>query len=225
MQAASLLIVEDDAALAQQMAERLTAWAYRCRTVQDFGNVLGEFAQSGAQLVILDVSLPLFDGYYWCAQIRKISKVPIIFVSAAADEMNIVMAVNMGADDFIVKPFDFSVLAAKVQALLRRTYDFGAPQALLSCGNVTLCVSDGTATVDGQRVRLSRNEQRILQVLFENRGQTVPRALLMQRLWETDLYVDENTLTVNVTRLRRKLAQAGAPALIETRKGEGYLVR
>ena len=225
METATILIVEDDAAIAQAMMQRLDSWGFQSVAVRDFKDVVGEFAKSRAHLVIMDVSLPYFDGFYWCRRIRELSKVPILFVSAAADNMNIVMAVNMGADDFVVKPFDLSVLAAKVQALLRRAYDFGTPGDVLFAGGVSLHPDDGTADAPGGRVQLSRNEQRILRVLFENRGRIVSRETLMTRLWESEAFVDENTLSVNVARLRKKLADVGAADLIETKKGEGYLVR
>ena len=191
---------------------------------QAFDRVLQEFAAFDPQLVLLDISLPFFNGYHWCQEIRKVSRVPILFLTSAGDSVNTVMAMQLGGDDLLSKPFDLQVLSAKVQAMLRRAYDFGPPARLLQCGGAVLNVSDGTLTVGGQRVELTRNEFRILQMLLERKGQTVSREALMTRLWESDSFVDENTLTVNVGRLRRKLEAAGLPELIRTRKGEGYLV-
>ena len=183
-----------------------------------------EFAASQAQLVLLDVSLPFFNGYYWCAEIRKLSQVPILFISSAADNMNQIMAMNMGGDDFLAKPFDLAVLSAKVQALVRRAYDFAGPAAqVMPCGGGVLNVSDGTLSAGEAKLELTWNELKILQMLLENRGRVVSRESLMTRLWESDAFVDENTLTVNIARLRRKLRTAGLEDLIRTKKGAGYL--
>ncbi|HOA91227.1 MAG: response regulator transcription factor [Bacillota bacterium] len=219
-----ILIVEDDAVIASAMKKGLEVWGYEVECVSDFKNVLSDFARIDPQLVLLDISLPFYNGYHWCGEIRKFSKVPIMFISSASDNMNIVMAMNMGGDDFIAKPFDLNVLTAKVQALLRRTYDFAGTSSLLEHRGAILNVSDGTFTYDGEKVELSRNELKILQVLMENSGKVVSRDTLMVKLWETDSFVDENTLSVNVNRLRRKLESLGLTDFITTRKGLGYLV-
>ena len=218
-----IFLVEDDQVIAQAICRHLESWGYACAAATDFQHVTEQFAAENPQLVILDIGLPFYNGYHWCTEIRKLSKVPILFLSSASDNMNIVMAVSVGADDFVAKPFDLSVLVAKVQALLRRAYDFGDGVHLLSCGGVTLRLGDGVAVRGDRTVELTRNEQRILQVLFSSKGKVVSRETLMQRLWETDLFVDTNTLTVNMTRLRRKLADLGAEHLIVTKKGVGYL--
>ena len=183
-----------------------------------------EFAAFAPHLVLLDIGLPFRNGYHWCGEIRQVSRAPIIFLSSASDNMNIVMAMNMGGDDFIAKPFDLEVLAAKIQALLRRTYDFGASAPLLECRGAVLDTGDNTLRYEGQKLELSRNEYRILQVLLEHKGRTVSREALMQKLWETDSFVDENTLTVNMARLRRKLEGVGLKEFILTKKGLGYIV-
>ena len=219
-----IFLVEDDEVIAGAICRHLEGWGCQCRRAVDFRQVTEEFVQFDPQLVVLDISLPYYNGYYWCGEIRKRSKVPILFLSSAGDNMNIVTAIHMGADDFLPKPFDLEVLTAKIQALLRRTYDFAAPAQLLCCGGVTLRLDDGAAVRGDKTVELTRNEQRILQVLFAAKGKAVSRETLMQRLWETDLFVDTNTLTVNVARLRRKLEQLGAGDLIVTKKGVGYLV-
>ena len=184
------------------------------------------YACGGAapQLVLMDIKLPFYNGYHWCSRIREVSKVPVIFVSSASDNMNIVMAVNMGGDDFIAKPFDLDVLTAKIQVLLRRTYDFAGQNTVLEHRGALLNLGDATLTCGETRVDLTKNELKILQVLMENKGKTVSRDVLMQRLWETDSFVDENTLTVNVNRLRKKLEAAGLSEFIRTRFGVGYLV-
>lgn len=217
-----IFLVEDDEVIAGAVKRHLEGWGYTVRCAQAFDRVLQEFAAFDPQLVLLDISLPFFNGYHWCQEIRKVSKVPILFLTSAGDSVNTVMAMQLGGDDLLAKPFDLQVLSAKVQAMLRRAYDFGPAAHLLSCGGAVLNVSDGTLTVDGQRLELTRNEFRILQMLLERKGQTVSREALMTRLWESDSFVDENTLTVNVGRLRRKLEAAGLPDLIRTRKGEGY---
>lgn len=185
---------------------------------------MGEFVAFQPHLVLMDISLPFFNGYYWCQEIRRVSKVPVIFISSASDNMNIVMAINMGADDFIAKPFDLNVLTAKVQAMLRRTYDFAGRTNLIEHKGAILNTSDATLTYNGEKIDLTKNEYRILQVLMEGKGQTISRELLMQKLWESDSFVDENTLTVNVTRLRKKLESAGLKDFIITKKGMGYMV-
>lgn len=217
-----IFLVEDDEVIAGAVKRHLEGWGYTVRCAQAFDRVLQEFAAFDPQLVLLDITLPFFNGYHWCQEIRKVSKVPILFLTSAGDSVNTVMAMQLGGDDLLAKPFDLQVLSAKVQAMLRRAYDFGPSAHLLSCGRAVLNVSGGTLTVDGQRLELTRNEFRILQMLLERKGQTVSREALMTRLWESDSFVDENTLTVNVGRLRRKLEAAGLPELIRTRKGEGY---
>ena len=219
-----ILIVEDDPGIAKAVAAALQKWELDARCVTDFRNVMAEFAQYDPHLVLLDISLPFFNGYHWCSEIRRVSKVPVIFISSASDNMNIVMAMNMGADDFIAKPFDQSVLTAKIQALLRRTYDFAAAVPILEHRGALLNTGDNTLTYEGKQIELSKNEYRILYTLLENKGKVVSREKLMERLWETDSFVDENTLTVNVNRLRNKLDAAGLPGFITTRFGVGYLV-
>ena len=219
-----IYLVEDDAVIAAAVARHMEAWGCQVRIAQDFSIILEEFRAFGPQLVLLDIYLPFFNGYHWCTEIRKISQVPIIFLSSASDNMNIVMAMNMGGDDFIAKPFDLEVLTAKLQAMLRRTYDFAPPAALLGCRGAVLDTGDNTLRYQGETLALSRNEYRILQVLLEHKGTTVSRETLMRKLWETDSYVDENTLTVNMARLRRKLEGMGLTNFIRTRKGLGYLI-
>lgn len=219
-----VLIVEDDPVITLTLCEHMQRWGLDARGVEDFSAVLKEFAAFDPQLVMMDITLPFFDGYHWCAEIRKVSTAPILFISSAGDNMNILMALGAGADDFIAKPFDLGVLMAKVQALLRRAYDFAGQSSLLTHGEVMFNTSDGTVLCHGEKAELTRNENRILSVLMENRGRIVSRDTLMARLWETDSFVDENTLSVNITRLRRKLEGVGAPELIKTRKGMGYII-
>lgn len=219
-----IFLVEDDETIARLIKKHLEKCEYEVSTVQDFGNVLGEFAVCDPQLVLLDIRLPFYNGHYWCTQIRQVSKVPIIFLSSVSDNMNIVMAMNMGADDFIPKPFDLEVLTAKVQALLRRSYDFAGSSSMLEHKGMLLNLSDATILYQEQKVELTKNELKILQTLIENKMQVVTRETLMTRLWESDMYVDENTLSVNVNRLRKKLTSIGLEDSILTKKGIGYQI-
>ena len=220
-----MLIVEDDRGIGEAITRQAAVWGLEARCVADFQNVMGEFGAFDPQLVLMDITLPFFNGYHWCSRIRQVSKVPIIFISSAADNMNIIMAVNMGADDFIAKPFDMSVLMAKINAMLRRTYDFTGTSPMLEHRGAVLNTGDNTLTFEGKEIPLSKNEYRILLTLLENKGNVVSRERLMERLWQTDSFVDENTLTVNVGRLRKKLDGAGLSGFVETRFGVGYLVK
>ena len=220
-----ILIVEDDRGIGEAIVRQASVWGLEAKCVTDFQNVMSQFGAFDPQLVLMDITLPFFNGYHWCSRIRQVSKVPIIFISSAADNMNIIMAVNMGADDFIAKPFDMSVLMAKINALLRRTYDFTGASPVLEHRGAVLNTGDNTLTFEGKEIPLSKNEYRILLTLLENKGSVVSRERLMERLWQTDSFVDENTLTVNVGRLRKKLDGAGLTGFIETRFGVGYLVK
>ena len=220
-----ILIVEDDRGIGEAIVRQASVWGLEAKCVTDFQNVMSQFGAFDPQLVLMDITLPFFNGYHWCSRIRQVSKVPIIFISSAADNMNIIMAVNMGADDFIAKPFDMSVLMAKINAMLRRTYDFTGTSPMLEHRGAVLNTGDNTLTFEGKQIPLSKNEYRILLTLLENKGSVVSRERLMEKLWQTDSFVDENTLTVNVGRLRKKLDGAGLIGFIETRFGVGYLVK
>lgn len=217
-----IFMVEDDEIIARSIREHLQAWNYDVCCVEDFSNVVAEFVRFDPQLVLMDITLPFFNGYHWCSEIRKISKVPVIFLSSAADNMNIVMAVNMGADDFIPKPFDLEVLTVKIQAMLRRSYDFAGTGSMLEHKGAILNLNETTLTYQEQKIELTKNEFRILEILMENKGKVVSRETLMTKLWESDNYVDENTLSVNVNRLRKKLEALGLEEFILTKKGIGY---
>ncbi|MDO4482095.1 MAG: response regulator transcription factor [Bacillota bacterium] len=219
-----LMIVEDDIGIAEAIKKQAEMWELEVRCVKNFRNVMQEFAEFDPHLVLMDIMLPFFDGYHWCSEIRRVSKVPLIFISSASDNMNIVMAVNMGADDFISKPFDQSVMMAKIQALLRRTYDFSSGIPVIEHRGAILNTGDNTLTYKENRILLTKNEYRILLILMENKGRTVSRERIMERLWENESFVDENTLSVNVGRLRKKLDAAGLNDFITTKFGVGYIV-
>ncbi|MFR1696995.1 MAG: response regulator transcription factor [Anaerovoracaceae bacterium] len=219
-----LLIVEDEQGISEEIKRQAENWGLEVRCAADFRNIMAEFAEFDPQIVLMDIALPFFDGYHWCSEIRKVSKVPIIFISSASDNMNIVMAMNMGADDFIAKPFDGSVLIAKVQAMLRRTYDFGGAMPVLEHKGALLNTEDGCLTYGEEKLELTKNEYRILLCLMENKGTIVSREKLMEALWATDSFVDENTLSVNVGRLRKKLEAVGLKDFIATKFGAGYII-
>lgn len=219
-----ILIIEDDCVISREMKTGLSAWGYEVEAVEDFNNIMGTFIQFNPQIILLDISLPFYNGYYWCSQIRKVSQIPIIFISSNNDNMNVIMAVNMGGDDFIAKPFDQEILYAKVQAMLRRTYSFTSQTNLLECRGVILNLSNASLEVNGKKIELTKNEFRILQALFENKGKTVTREVLMTHLWDSDCFIDDNTLAVNLTRLRKKLEEASLKDFITTQKGLGYML-
>ena len=216
-----IFIVEDDEMIAAGLKRHLENWGYAVECAQDLGNVMPEFVRAAPHLVLMDIKLPFYNGYHWCSELRKISKVPVIFLSSAADNMNIVMAVNMGGDDFIAKPFDLDVLTVKIQAMLRRSYDFVSQSVVLEHRGAMLNLTEAVLVYGSEKLELTKNELRILQVLMENKEKVVARDTLMTKLWESDSYVDENTLSVNVNRLRKKLESAGLSDLIQTKKGIG----
>lgn len=219
-----ILIVEDDSIIAGTLKNHLCQWGFEVRCIVDFKNVLEETADFAPHLILLDIILPFFNGFHWCQRIREFSKVPIIFLSSASDNMNIVMAMNMGGDDFIPKPFDLEVLTAKIQALLRRSYDFAGSSSMLEHKGAVLKLLDASLIWNGQQIELTKNELKILQTLMEHKEKIVSREELMEKLWESDAYVDENTLSVNVNRLRKKLSSVGLDDFILTKKGIGYRI-
>lgn len=219
-----LFIVEDDRGIAEAVKSQAEKWELEVKCAQNFRNILSEFSEFDPHIILLDISLPFFNGYHWCTEIRNVSKVPIIFISSASDNMNIVMAMNLGADDFIAKPFDQSVLMAKINALLRRTYDFSSTVSIFEHRNALLNTADNTLTYSGEKIPLSKNEFRILYILMSNKGKVVSREKIMEQLWETDCFVDENTLSVNINRLRKKLGSFGLEDFITTKFGVGYII-
>ncbi len=219
-----IYIVEDEPTIASLMKKQLEKWGYTVKCTEHFNEVIKEFTEFDPHIVLMDVMLPFFNGYHWCREIRRISEVPIVFISSAADNMNIVMAMNMGGDDFIPKPVDLNVMTAKIQAMLRRTYDMGSKIPVLEHNGAVLNLNDTTLLYNGHTVELTKNDFRILQTLMENKGRVVSRDTLMNKLWQIDCYVEENTLTVNVTRLRKKLEAAGLADFIKTKVGAGYII-
>ncbi len=219
-----ILIVEDDSTIAEALKRHLEGWDHETVIAEDFKNIMAEFTRVEPDLVLLDIGLPFYNGFYWCSQIRQVSDVPIIFISSASDNMNIVMAMNMGGDEFIEKPFDLHVVTAKVQALLRRAYFYRGSASLMEYRGCILNLADATVTYQNRKTDLTKNEFKIFQCLLENAGKIVTRDEIIARLWESDAFIDENTLTVNVARLRKKLAQIGLEEAVVTKKGIGYMV-
>lgn len=219
-----ILIVEDDMVIAKQMQKYLSSWNYDVTIVTDFQKVLDIFLEIEPELVLMDLTLPYFNGYYWTEMIRKTSSVPIMFISSASDNMNIVMAMSTGGDDFISKPFDLTVLVAKIQALLRRAYDFISKTSHLEYHGLRFNPGNHLVTYQEKSLELTKNEAKILKILLEHSGEIVERDTLMEFLWSTDVYIDENTLTVNVNRLRKRLEEIGVSDFIKTKKGIGYMI-
>lgn len=220
-----ILLVEDDFALAEAMKKQIEMWGNEVCLVEDFQNIIPTFVKYDPQLVLLDIMLPFYNGYHWCQEIRRISNVPVVFLSSASDNMNIVMAMNMGGDDFIAKPVDPMVFTAKILAILRRTYNLSGKISVIEHQGAVLNLNDGSLDYDGNHIDLTKNEFRILQTLMGNKGKIVSRDKLMTRLWQDDCYVEENTLTVNVNRLRKKLESYGLVDYIVTKPGSGYIVK
>ncbi|PKK40678.1 hypothetical protein ABB02_00011 [Clostridiaceae bacterium JG1575] len=217
-----ILIVEDDPTIARELKEELTHWGFEVLVIQEFHDVLKEVQAAKPQLVLMDIKLPVHNGFHWTQEIRKSSQVPILFLSSRSDNIDIVTAIQMGADDFIPKPFSMSVAVAKIQAILRRTYDFGQQELRYTYGGVTLRPEEMVVDYEGAREALTRTECRILLSLFEHKGTWVSRETLCMNLWDSDEFIDDNTLSVNLSRLRRKLLNLGLEGFIDTKKGVGY---
>lgn len=219
-----VMIIEDDLNAAQSISNFLEAWGVQCIYLENFQEVTEEFVKYKPEIVLLDITLPRYNGYYWCEEIRKISKVPIIFISSTSDNLNMILAMNMGGDDFVIKPFDLNFLLAKINSLLRRTYDFQGVMNIIACGDVVLDLDNAKLQYKGNIMELSRNDFVILKELMTHKGKNVSRDDLMQALWSDNTFVDDNTLTVNITRVRNKLSKIGLEDFIITRKGMGYQV-
>ena len=222
---AKIMVVEDEAVIRQLIIEELETWQFETFGTTDFHHVLTDFEEQEPQLILLDINLPVFDGYYWCQKIREASKVPIIFISSRNTNMDMIMAMNMGADDFVTKPFEIDVLIAKINALLRRSYNYveSSSETLVHNG-LTLNIDNSSMYINGESIDLSKNEYRLLYILMKNHGKILSREKLLRALWDDERFVDDNTLTVNINRLRRKIEQAGMNGYIETKVGQGYIV-
>ena len=221
----NIFIVEDDRKIAEELSFQLGILGYDCNLPLDFSKILEEFQEKDYKLVLMDLKLPYKNGFYWCEKIRKISKVPIIFLTSASDDINLINAINYGADDFIVKPFSMQVLNMKIKALLRRSYDFGGEKFDITYGNISLNKEKMILKNEEYELNLSKNEFLILEILMENPQKIVSREAIMDKLWATDSFIDDNTLTVNINRLRKKLKAMGLYGFIKTKKGVGYFIK
>lgn len=221
----NIFIVEDDPIIANSIKSNLTSWGFEVRVSEDYKNVIEEFQKFSPNLVLLDITLPFFNGYHWCKMIREKSTVPIIFLSSSSENLNIIMAMDLGADDYITKPFNMDILLAKIRALLRRSYDFVSDINFIYHNGLELNLSEMKVSYGGKTEILTKNEFKILELLLKNKGSVITREKLMKRLWMSDEYIDDNTLTVNVARLRTKLKEIGVGDLIITKVGVGYYVQ
>ena len=219
-----IFIVEDDISIGKKIKSHLEKWSYQVYLAEDFRDILGEVTRISPDLVLLDITLPYYNGFYWCGQIRKLFKIPIVFLSSADDNMNIVMAMDMGGDDFIAKPFDLAVLTAKIGAIIRRTYSYAGQVNVIEHDGVVLNLASATVHYNGKQAELSKNEFQIFALLMENAGSIVGRDTIMMQLWNSDNFIDDNTLTVNVTRIRKKLKEIGLDDFVKTKKGSGYMI-
>ena len=220
-----IMIVEDDARIKEILLENIVRWGFDGKAVENFNDVFVEFSKYSPHLILMDINLPFFDGFYWCGKIREISKVPIIFVSSRNSNMDVIMAINMGGDDFIQKPFSLEILMAKINALIRRTYSYADAQTdVLEYKNIVLNMKDNSVFFKEKKVELSRNEFSILYLLMKNNGNLISRDKIMRSLWEDESFVDDNTLTVNINRLRKKLENIELEDLIKTKKRQGYII-
>lgn len=219
-----IYIVEDDATISGILSKHLSKWGFEILEVKDFSKITDEFLSFSPHLILMDIALPFYSGYHWCTEIRKLSSVPVIFISSADNDMNQIMAMNMGGDDYITKPFNLEIITAKIQAILRRTYDLQSPAILFELNGAAFNPAEAVVTYNGEKIELTKNEQRILLTLWENKNEIISRETLMIKLWDDDRFVDDNTLTVNITRLRKKLEDINFPGNISTKKGLGYIL-
>ena len=222
-----IFIIEDDQALSNEIKLALSKWGYSFGQVNDFENITNEVLDSNPKLILMDINLPSYDGFYWCSQIRNFMKVPIIFISSRDNDMDIIMSINMGGDDYITKPFSPQVLVAKIQAILRRTYSYNndLKSDVIKFKDITLNIVESKLYFKGENVDLTKNELKIMNILMSNQEKIVSREEIIEELWDTDEFISENTLTVNVNRLRKKLNSIGLEDVIETKKGQGYIIR
>lgn len=222
-----IFIIEDDKSLSREITMTLSKWGYVTQEVNDFENITNEVLECNPKLILMDINLPSYDGFYWCSQIRNFFKMPIIFISSRDNDMDIIMSINMGGDDYIIKPFSPQVLVAKIQAILRRTYSYNndIKCEIIKFKDITLNLVEGKIYFKNENTELTKNELKIMNILMENQEKIVSRDEIIEELWDTEEFISENTLTVNVNRLRRKLDSIGLNNFIETKKGQGYILR
>ncbi len=220
-----ILIIEDDLNVARELSISLKKWSFEVDIIKDFDNILKEVIDNKPSLILMDVNLPYYDGFYWCEKIREVSKVPIIFLSSRDSNMDIIMGINNGGDDYITKPFSTEVLISKINALLRRSYDYNNSDTLIYYNDAVLDIEKCIFRYDDKEIELTKNEIKILSLLIKNKEKVVSREKIMMSLWNNDEFVNDNTLTVNITRLRGKINELGLKDIIKTKKGIGYLIK
>jgi DNA-binding response OmpR family regulator len=220
-----ILIIEDDLNVARELSISLKKWSFEVDIIKNFDNILKEVIYNKPSLILMDVNLPYYDGFYWCEKIREVSKVPIIFLSSRDSNMDIIMGINNGGDDYITKPFSTEVLISKINALLRRSYDYNNSDTLIYYNDAVLDIEKCIFRYDDKEIELTKNEIKILSLLIKNKEKVVSREKIMMSLWNDDEFVNDNTLTVNITRLRGKINELGLKDIIKTKKGIGYLIK
>lgn len=223
-----IMIIEDDEKLISLMKNRLKRYGYDIVTVEDYSNIKAEFIKENPHLILLDINLPNFDGFFWCREIRAISNIPIIFISARFSDMDQVMAIENGGDDYITKPFSFDLLLAKIKSIMRRTYGEYSKEGqsdILEVDGLYLYLNQNTIELEGNKIELSKKEFILLYTLCKSLDEIVPREVLLEELWDDIEFVDDNTLSVNVTRLRRRLEEINIRDAIETKRGQGYMLK
>lgn len=219
-----ILLVEDNLEVAKEIKLSLEKWGMQVQLIEDFSNVLEEVVRKQPKLVLMDVNLPYYDGFYWCGRIREVSNLPILFLSSRDSNMDVIMGINNGGDDYITKPFDTQVLLSKINALLRRAYQYTDAGALLYYNDAVLDIDKCELRYKGNSLELTKNEIKILTLLIRNKGKVVSRDKIMMSLWNDDEFISDNTLTVNITRLRSKMKEIGLEEVIKTKKGLGYMM-
>ncbi len=220
-----ILVIEDDQKICDELSKNIKRWGFDCLKIEDFNNILGTVSQYSPHLILLDINLPFYDGFYWCEKIREFSKVPIIFISSRSTNMDIVMAINMGGDDFVTKPFDLEILMAKMKGLLRRAYSYQDNESgIIEHREVVLNLKNSTVSYKDSKVELTKKEFKILQVLMSGAGRIISKERLMEDLWEADSFIDDNALAVNINRLRKKLVEIGLEDYVQNRKNQGYII-
>lgn len=219
-----ILIIEDTPTIREELASFLSSYGYEVEAPTEFEGILETMKQSDAHLILLDINLPVYDGYYLCREIRKSSEIPIIIVTSRNSEVDELMSMNFGADDFVTKPYNTQILLARIASVLKRAYGSGLQGESLAYKGLTLNLENGTVSYQEKSMELTKNEYKILGYLMKRQGAIVVREELMEALWKSELFVDDNTLSVNINRLRKKLEDLGMPSSIETRRGLGYIM-
>jgi len=219
-----ILIIEDEEKIREELKDFLKRYGYETKGITSFENVIEETLKAKADLILLDINLPYFDGYYICREIRKVSNVPIIIVTSRDSDMDELMSINLGADDFITKPYNTQILLARIASLLRRTSQSYENNDILEYKGLIYDIHKSEVSFENNKIELSKNENKILYMLIKNKERIVSRNDIIESLWDSDEFIDDNTLTVNINRLRKKLEEIGALDYLQTKRGQGYMI-